>query len=231
MTLPLCVDIETVAQAQALTAPYPKDDRSPPSNWKDAEKIARWYEEDEVRWQSDRAGACALNPCLGRIVAIGYALPCSDAPSFAVQLAVTEAEEAGLLRDFWTQVGASRGRIATFNGLGFDLRWLVVRSMVHGIEPSLPSDVVRAWFRRYVVAPHFDVRAVLTNWDNRGEGTLGDWCRGLGIPHDDTVSGADIAGLYQRGQFTTIAKHCESDIRSTYALLQKVARVFASEAT
>lgn len=226
MTEPLVVDLETVATDAALAEPYPEAERHAPKNYVKLEAIQAWREADRAKWQAERAGTCALSPLLGRIVAIGYALPCADGPAFAVQLARLEAEEPALLRDFWTQVAVAVGRIVTWNGLGFDLRFAVVRSIVHGVEPSVPGRVVQSWFRRYATHPHFDVRAVLNNWDNRAEGTLTEWCRALGVEHENGVTGADVAGLYQAGEFTKIAAHCESDVRSTHALYRKVAGFF-----
>jgi predicted PolB exonuclease-like 3'-5' exonuclease len=221
------LDIETVPLEAALQAAYPREDRSPPSNWKDEEKIARWYAEDEAKWRDARVKECSLSPRLGRVVCIGHTSG-DEVVSFT---AADESGEPELLRHFWDLMESSRGRVVTFNGRTFDLPFLVLRSLSRGIEPSVSSDVVRAWTQRYRVNPHCDVRDLLTNWDSFASGTLAEWCAFVGVPHDEKVgAGGDIYDMHRNNNHAGIAAKCKADVRSTAELYQKVARMFASEA-
>lgn len=226
MTTPLVLDIETVATQAALALPYPIADRPHPENYKKEEAIAAWRERDRAKWESERAKQCSLDPRLGRVFAFGFKL--GDAKPF-VWTAVDEGAEANILGTFWSLAREARGRVVTWNG-SFDLRFLVVRSLIKGVEPTLPSDVIRSWFQRYRVAPHFDCRALVTNWDSYAEGTLGEWSRALGVEYRDDVSGADVWALYQANDYKAIADHCEADVVATHQLYEKLGRMFASEA-
>lgn len=214
----LVLDIETVAQEAALNAPYPRDKRNPPANYRKDEAIAAWYEKDEAEWKADRAKECALNPRLGRIVAVGT--------TEATAIGIKESDEAWLLEGAWNLIADANGQIITFNGLSFDVPFFLFRSMVNGVKPTVPVKTLRDWTRRYSYAPHYDVRGVLTGWDNRASGTLTDWASCLGIPCDDTTKGSDIHALYQAGDFDAIAEHCRADVATTKALYEKVSTIY-----
>lgn len=218
-------DIETVPTAAALSTPYPKADRSPPSNYKNADAIDGWYMKDEAGWRADRAKQCALDPRLGRVIAIGR----TDADrNVVVGMANEEADERDLLCDWWHFAAQAGGSVVTFNGT-FDLRFLVVRSLVHRILPTVSPRVIRDWFRRYTVRPHFDCRAVLTNWDMRTEGTLTEWGESLGITTEAVsgcAGGAEVFDAYQRGDFLAIRDHCQHDVETTAALYERLAPMF-----
>lgn len=228
MSAALVLDIETVPTEAAMAAPYPKADRSPPSNWKDEEKIAGWYVTDEAKWRSERARECALNPRLGRIVVAGFEVVGED--THAVNAARTEAHEQFVLSWMWENIAGADGKIVTFNGLTFDVPFFLCRSLVHGIKPTVSIRTVRDWTRRYFYGPHYDVRAVLTGWDNRTTGTLTDWATCFGIECADQTKGSDIYALYQAGDFDAIAEHCRTDVATTAALYEKVSAIYGGVA-
>lgn len=226
MSGPLVLDIETVPTEAALALPYPEAERNPPGNYSKPDTIAAWREKDRAAWEIERIKAYSLNPRQGRILCLGYTV--DDAAPLAF-VAATEDRESAALRDYWTVAEQCGGRIVTWNG-AWDLRFIVVRSLVNGVEPTLPSDTIRSWFRRYVVEPHCDVKALLTNWDPR-DGHLNEWCQCLGIPgKSDGIDGSKVYELYRAGEFNAIANYCKQDVNATRALYLKVARMFASEA-
>lgn len=221
---PLVIDVETLPLAAALQELYPRADRQPPSNWKDPAKIAEWYEADERKWRDNRVKECSLNPRLGRVLCIGYTT--EDNQDASVNFAKTEADEPALLRAFWETIGMESGEVVTWNGQ-WDLRFLIIRSMVHGIRPTVRSEIVRGWFRRYSTYPHFDVRAVLTNWDQYESGDLTEWSRFFNLPERDEairhLTGADIARLYAEGNIVAIEAYCAADVNDTRLLYERVA--------
>lgn len=230
MTAPLILDIETVPTEAAMAAPYPKADRSPPSNWKDEEKIAGWYATDEAKWRSERAKECALNPRLGRIVCVGITGTDCDDRDLSAMAVRDGADEEMAITLAWRRIAKANGQIITFNGLGFDIPFFLCRSLVHGIKPTVDIRIVRGWTRRYSYSPHYDVRAVLTGWDNRTTGTLHDWATCFGIECSDKTCGADIYALYQAGDFDAIAEHCRADVATTAALYERTASLYGGVA-
>jgi predicted PolB exonuclease-like 3'-5' exonuclease len=136
-----------------------------------------------------------------------------------------------MLEAFWEEVAKEQGQVVTWNGT-WDLRFIIIRSMVHGLTPTLPAATIRAWFRKYATFPHFDCRAVVTNWEpyKAGEG-LNEWSRFFGIDGKaEGMSGADVYPLYLLGHFAEIEQYCAQDVAATKAVYAKLAPMFASEA-
>jgi predicted PolB exonuclease-like 3'-5' exonuclease len=221
--MPFVIDIETVPLAASLAAPYPDAERLPPANYKNEDAIARWREKDKATWQEERAKVCSLSPRLGRIVCLGYAIE-DHAPHAIV--AREEADEPSLLKQFWDVARDNHGALVTFNG-SFDLNFLLVRSLYWRLAPSVSQATIAGWRARYKTFPHFDCRGVLTNWDNRTEGTLGDWSEFFGLGSKDGHSGADVFPLYQLGRFDEIAEYCKGDVLKTRGIYLTIAPTFA----
>lgn len=226
--MPLVLDIETVPLATAMDAPYPED-RQPPANYKSAETIARWREQDRVNWAEARAKECSLNPRLGRIHTLGFA-SCDDEGvrvHGGVLVAPTEADEAKLLTRFWSLVVDEAGYVVTWNG-AWDLRFIVLRSIVHHVTPTVGSGIIKGWLRKYQTYPHFDCKAVLLNWDVRiaGEG-LSEWADALNVPGKlEGLSGKDVYPLYLGGMHAEIAEYCAADVEATRRVFYKLAPYF-----
>ena len=219
------LDIESVPCEAALREPYPEASRPAPANYKDPAKIAEWREKDIAAWAAARSKECSLNPRLGRVLAIGFAWDDCDA---STAIAKTEAQEKHVLEVFWEEVAKEKGQIVTWNG-AWDLRFIVTRSMFHGITPTIRPEVVRSWFRKYSTHPHFDCRAVLTNWEpyKAGEG-LDVWSEFFGLDGKaDGMSGADVYPLYLAGNFVAIESYCAQDVAATKAVFKKIAPMFA----
>lgn len=221
----LVLDIETIPLVSAMSADYPFEDRQPPANYKTDEAIAKWRAMDVKKWESERVKECSLNPRLGRIVCIG--MTSDDVDAVASYIAVTEADEANVLRAFWAVVASHGGQVITWNG-SWDLQFILLRSIANNIEPSVSPTIVREWFRKYSVAPHFDCKAVITQWapPKAGEG-LNQWAAFFGTSGKaDGVSGADVYAMFDRGEYDAIREYCEQDVRATREIYNKMAPHF-----
>lgn len=219
--MPLCFDLETTALDASMASPYPADDRQAPQNYKKDEAIAAWREKDEIAWRSGRAKECALNPRLGRIVCVAAMV---ETPlSYTVY---AEENEADVVRALWDHIAEQNGEIITFNGLGFDVPFLLTRSLILGVKPTVPLSTIRSWGKRYSYGPHYDLRAILGGFDSRASGTLTDWARALGIECSDTTKGSDVYAMYQAKDFDGIAAHAKSDVEITRALYDRVSTIY-----
>ena len=225
--MPLILDIETVPLASSLTVPFDRSSVTPPANYKTSEAIKSYIDKAELEYPARRVKECSLNPRLGRVLCIGMA---TDVPNlWPVAMAATEEDEADVLRTFWKHVALHDGRVVTWNG-SWDLRFLVVRSLSHGIVPTVSGDIVSKWFKKYTTEPHFDCKAVLLDWDVRqiGEG-LSQWAAFFGVAGKlDGLSGADVYPLYEGGQLDEIAQYCAADVAATQAIYERIAPVFGA---
>lgn len=229
--MPLVLDIETIPLEASLTRPYPTD-RQPPANYKSEETIAKWRESDRQRWETDRAKEYSLNPRLGRVLCLGWAVTDDDGVllKHGVEYAATEGQEFIALGHFWQKVAEESARVVTWNG-NWDLRFLVMRSLACNVQPSIGGGLIREWFRKYVTQPHFDCKAVVLNWDVRvsGEG-LDEWSKFLGLPgKSDGISGKDVWPLYQGGMHDEIAEYCMRDVLATTAVYERLVPYFGTK--
>ncbi len=131
--------------------------------------------------------------------------------------------EKEMLERFWD--GAQKYQhFITFNGRGFDIPFLMIRSAIHGIRPT--KDLMRG---RYISqhnydAIHIDLLDQLTFYGAvRRKGGLHLWSRAFGIesPKAGGVTGDDVGRLFKEKKFLDIAKYNVGDLRATKALYEK----------
>ena len=225
MNSALVTDIETVPLAASMLSPYPKDDRKPPANYAKPEAINGWHDRDEADWRKGLSKACALDPKRGRILCIGT--------SEGMHYATTEAEERQTLLDFWAATVMHDGKVVTWNGRGFDLRFILIRSLVQNVAPTLAPAIIRSWFKRYVYDYHMDCKMALTDWSTNyvtGEG-LDEWSTALGLPgKTDGITGADVYPMYLAGKHQEIADYCMADVAATREIYNRIAPYFLDRA-
>ncbi len=137
-------------------------------------------------------------------------------------------EEKEVLEAFWVLIGRKTddfqphdSRYVTFNGKDFDIPFIINRSAINGIVPT-----VRIPTRRYYNDRHFDVFEELSNHFQSSEFKLKEYCKIFGIENDDDTDGSEVHALWLKGDKATIEKHCASDVRATFALYEKIKHYF-----
>lgn len=214
----LSFDIETVPLLSSMAAEYPEGERSPPSNYKNEEAIARWHENDKAQWELGRVKEYSLNPRLGRVVCIGY----YDGSESMGDLAKTEADEAGLLKRFWGAV-EQHGQICGWNTFGFDLPFIITRSIILGVDPGKVN--IPTYLKRYTNPYHFDARYALNNWDVRAPGKLAEWLVALGMdPKSDDP--ANVWPMVKAGEWDRLMSYANQDAKQAHEVCARVARFY-----
>lgn len=142
----LFMDCETIANLDTLQyAPQPEA----PGNFKDPEKIAKAIEEK----RQDQIDRAPLDPDYGEIITIGYA----TAPD--AEVTVLHGDEKEMLKQFWYAFASCEGRCVGYNIIGFDLPYLLRRSLANGIKVAyLP------FLAKYRTEPVTDLMGILYNW-------------------------------------------------------------------
>jgi hypothetical protein len=211
----LVIDIETV----------PAFDRRelPPT-------VAEALADNATRKEMEPAAVMGMSPFFGKVVslAIGDG-ECAPGEGDVTVLAVPPPGvvvepcpkwlrlmgEADLLRAFWAL--ASRAEtVVTFNGRGFDLPFLITRSLIHGIPARV--DLIS---QRFALRPHLDLFELLTQ-RGRGPSKLDVVCWALGIESPkEVMDGSMVAPAYERGEILKIAQYNAHDVRATAAVYRK----------
>jgi len=131
------------------------------------------------------------------------------------------SDEAELLTAFW-DVARRYEQVVTFNGRGFDVPFLYLRSALTNVAISRKD-----WLGyRYTPEPHCDLAEQLTFYGVSGrEGAsrrfnLDFYCKAFGIesPKAQGVTGRDVNTLLAEGRAREVAEYCLRDVRATVEL-------------
>jgi 3'-5' exonuclease len=132
-------------------------------------------------------------------------------------------DEADLLAQFWEL--AKRFEVAvTFNGRGFDVPFLYLRSALLQVPISRKD-----WLGyRFQTEPHCDLAEQLTFYNVSGRDgaarkfNLDFYCKAFGIesPKSQGVTGRDVTTMVGEGRFREIAEYCLRDVRATVQLFR-----------
>lgn len=132
-----------------------------------------------------------------------------------------QMDEVELLTAFW-DVAKRYDSIVTFNGRGFDVPFLYLRSALLNV-PITRKD----WLGyRYQTEPHCDLAEQFTFYNVSGkEGAarkfnLDFYCKAFGIPSPKAqgVTGMDVSSLLAEGRHREIAEYCLRDVVATVDL-------------
>jgi len=162
----------------------------------------------------------AVSPYFGEIICIGLYWPESDRQEVLI------GNEADILRKFWDRINANdfSGNFITFNGLSFDVPFIIRRSMKHKILPTNEKFLDTYRFQKQ---PHRDVYLMITGYDRDFPCNLDLACDTYDIPspkHGE-VRADNVYEYYLKGEIQKIADYCLRDVISTYQLFE-VARKY-----
>ena len=167
-----------------------------------------------------RIAELALQPTSAMICCFGYCFDDGE-PNAIVLTKGDRATERKLLLQAW-EILAEADQFVTFNGLGFDLPVLLMRSMMNRVRPSVRIDR-----KRYSTVNHCDIRMVLGNWDNFAKGNL-DWYSRILLdePAKDGVDGSLVGDMFDMEMYDEISEYCQNDVKITYNLYQLLTKFY-----
>jgi DNA polymerase elongation subunit (family B) len=209
----------------------------------DFEKMDKITQEMETRWLKKESlsedeykqaleelkNGLGFSPLTGQIVAIGildseknegavyYQAPGSNIEEIIEDgIKFKPMTEAEMLKKFW-QVALKYDEFISFNGRAFDAPFLMIRSAINKIKPS-----VNLMPNRYAQnSNHIDLLDQLSFFGAvRRKGNLHLWSRAFGIksPKADGITGDDVSRLFKEKKFLDIAKYNVGDLRATREL-------------
>jgi len=197
--------------------------------------LTRWLkkeskndEEYQVRLEDIKQGL-GFSALTGQIAAIGvldfekdkgvvyFQTPGEDISEFEKEGITFKAMgEEEMLKNFW-QGAKEYQEFISFNGRVFDAPFLMIRSAIFKIKPS-----VNLMPPRYAnMTNHIDLLDQLTFFGaSYKKGGLHLWCRAFNIesPKAQGVTGDDVALLFKQKKYLDIAKYNVRDLRATKEL-------------
>lgn len=192
--------------------------------------IVKALTEFSRRKEMDESLVRGLSPFFATVVALafGEADGDDDTPIEVIAVPRNEAEaatlpdwahavdEATLLESFWSLAAAAR-TVVTYNGMGFDVPFLVGRSLTHGIPARV--DLLS---QRYKLRPHLDLLEILGQ-RGRGPSNLDVVCWAFDIESPKgEMDGSMVAPAYASGRIAEIATYNRADVRATRAVYRRV---------
>jgi hypothetical protein len=124
------------------------------------------------------------------------------------------SSEAEILTKFW-KYSAKAEKLISFNGRGFDLPFVMMRSAMLRIKPG--KNFIK---NRYDSSTHIDLLEQFTFYGLTKKFNLDFYCHAFGIdsPKEQGITGMDVKELYKAGRIKDIAIYCGRDVSATYQL-------------
>lgn len=210
----LCFDIETIPQQEPLQhSQYEDYKKRVKSYLKKAFPNGCTYSE----YKKVSGMIMATSPYLGEIITIGIH-SVSDDEEESIAIVGTEKE---ILTKFWNGIKGFNGLFVSFNGLDFDVPFIIKRSMKHGIRPTNNNFMDLKRFSRY---PHFDVKQVVSDFDRYAIGNLDMLTQFVGVPSpkQGAIKAENVADAFKAGKIDEIAEYCINDVKSTFEVYKIV---------
>lgn len=191
--------------------------------------------EEEEEEAKERLG---FSPLTGEIAAIGTLNPNTGKGTVYLQnpkskiqipsnidndITIEAGDEKQILEKFWETV-KSYNYFITFNGRGFDVPFLMIRSAILDVKPSKNLLSNRYLGSQKWDATHVDLLDQLTFYGAvRKKFNLHFWTKAFGIksPKEEGTTGDDVSRLYGEGKLLEIAKYNLGDLRATKELYEK----------
>ena len=132
-------------------------------------------------------------------------------------------DESEMLTAFW-DVARHYDAVVTFNGRGFDVPFIYLRSALLNVPISRKD-----WLGyRFQTEPHCDLAEQFTFYGVSGRDgaarrfNMDFYCKAFGIesPKSHGVTGMDVGALLAEGRFRDIAEYCLRDVKATVLLYQ-----------
>jgi DNA polymerase elongation subunit (family B) len=167
----------------------------------------------------------ALRPEFGHVVCIGMGHDARGRGELETK-ALTAREvgdERRILEAFWDVVKARRDWcFITYNGLAFDVPFLLRRSVYLGVAPTTGLPL-----RPFALDSHFDVMRVLSNWERTDSVRLEIVAELLGLSKSPAgMDGSQVLGLWRAGRVEEIEAYCLGDVRLVYDVFLRIEPYF-----
>ncbi len=154
-----------------------------------------------------------LDGTFGRIFCISYAI------NDDMIHCICDESEKKMLESFW-EAAQDVDLFVGFNVMDFDLKYIIQRSIVHGVKPKTK---VRLSFARYRSDPIYDIMHEWNLWGHGRNVSLDSLARALGIQSSKTnMDGSEVFAYYKKGKHKEICDYCNADVEVTRKIYKRM---------
>jgi hypothetical protein len=130
-------------------------------------------------------------------------------------------DEKAILERFWADA-ARFSRMISYNGRGFDVPFLMQRSLIREVDVTTNLLPPRFQLNRN----HLDLQDVLSTFRATRPYGLAPWTQAVGAssPKEGSVAGAEVGEAFHAGRTAEIVEYCARDVVATSKLADRVFR-------
>jgi predicted PolB exonuclease-like 3'-5' exonuclease len=122
--------------------------------------------------------------------------------------------EKKILQDFFSKINRVI-EIIGFNSNSFDWAFIIQRTLINNVPVCSTFHKISKTDLRLLSTLFF------TCYNKAIKGTLDQWSDHLGLGHKKTT-GEQMIEFYKKGDYKSIVKHCEEDVKITYELYLRI---------
>lgn len=148
-----------------------------------------------------------------------------EKPDRVDQVTLIGGDEAAILSEFWKMV-KSFGTVVTYNGRGFDIPFLMQRSLIRGV--TITRNLMPPRFS--AMNEHMDLAEVLSQFRATRPYGLEAWSQALRVasPKEGDVKGAEVGAAFAAGRHREIVEYCLRDVVATAEIAVEVSQGWGS---
>lgn len=212
------VDIETIPNQSPEYRAMVRESIKAPAQFKKPDSIAAWLAENADAATDEAIAKTSFDPAAGHIACIGWAIGDSEPRYYDMR---DVKDEATCLAGFFHNiVDACDMNIARWIGhyiSGFDLRFLLNRAIVLGVE--LPPAVI---FPRDIKPWSDQVFDTMVAWSGPKDRISQDnLAKALGLAGKGDFDGSMVAEAWVRGEHDKIASYCLNDVATVREIYRR----------
>tara|TARA_B100000315_G_C14456175_1_gene531500 strand:- start:95 stop:733 length:639 start_codon:yes stop_codon:yes gene_type:complete len=163
----------------------------------------------------------STSPFFGQVLCIGLRFLSDDGQQ--KDKVVCESNEESTLQVFFEIINKTPKsvRYIHYNGMGFDIPFLIVRDAHYDIEIN---NFNYKDLRRFSYKNHIDLMMFLCNWNYYNSVSMDIACRSFGIPSpkEGEVTGDTVAKSYAEGNIPGVEDYVMRDVEATHQLYKKL---------
>lgn len=169
---------------------------------------------DIWKYLSEKATVRQLHPVFSKIITIGIKEPNNE------PMIIYGDDEKEIIEEFWNKISILEPNvIVTFNGYGFDIPFILVRSSINNVSPTMNINTNKWNMER---SNHFDCMLVFSHKGTFLNVAQDIICKTLSIDVLDKIGGKEIEEHYIKKIWEPIKHHCTQDLLLTESLYKKI---------
>lgn len=220
------IDLESIPSTTLPEGVKPEFDRGSVKlgNIKDPIKQEEKIELAHMDFRAELDKKMSLDPDLCEVVCCGiYHSELDQAVIYG------QKTNSVLIKNVWemiSQIYLDHIPLVSYNGIGFDLPVLLHAALRENVpvDPEMYKDLTRKYENKF----HYDLMQWFSNWDRTKWKPLDFYLKLFNIG-EKTGEGSDVCSWWKSGDYEKIRLHCETDVKVTAKLFERVQQWIVKE--